>query len=108
MCLQEFPFAWWYKCILLHGRVVDTISGEGIVHCSQWNEDSISEDDMVNVEDLFSDADVRGKLLRINGGVTSDVLSKALGDFKDVLKYAFSNFTATGLVTDEQVCIIGR
>ena len=78
------------------------------MHCSQWNEDSISEEDMANVEDLFIDSDVWGKLLRINGGVTSEVLSKALEDFKDVLKYAFRNFTITGLVTDEQVCIIGR
>jgi hypothetical protein len=33
--MQEFPYAWWYKCIALHSAKISS-KDEG-VHCSEWS-----------------------------------------------------------------------
>jgi hypothetical protein len=32
--MQEFPFAWWYKCIMLHSAKIS--ADNEVMHCSEW------------------------------------------------------------------------
>jgi hypothetical protein len=74
--MQEFPYAWWYKCITLHSAKILS-KGEG-VHCSEWRVDLILEHEVLEQTSIYNEPDVRGMLLRINGGVTSAVLPSCL------------------------------
>lgn len=94
--MLEFPFAWWHKCILLQGRGVSPSSDEPTIHCAHWREDSIPADQMETLSSLYDEADVRGLMLRLEGGVTSEVLSSAVAALEGTLRYAISNFTASG------------
>ena len=97
--MLEFPFAWWHKCVLLQGRQLSTTTtqseGDATVHCRQWKDDTILAEDM-QAEGLYDDQDVRGTLLRVNGGVTSAVMKDAVGRLEEALLHALSNFTVSG------------
>jgi hypothetical protein len=51
---------------------------------------------MLEQTSLYDEEDVRGTLMRINGGVTSGVLKNATEVLKGVLWIAFNRFTRTG------------
>lgn len=38
--MQEVPFAWFHKCMMLHSRTFAT--SEDIIHCREWSIDSIN------------------------------------------------------------------
>ena len=98
--MLEFPFAWWHKCVLLQSRTIS--ASDESIHCGQWNEDSVSEEDMLHVGSLFDEPDVRGMLLRIKGGVTSSVLAQAVANLTQTLKYAMGNFSVTGFKSERE------
>lgn len=100
--MQEFPFAWWYKCILLQSRKIS--AKEETIHCDTWIKNSIPEKDMVNRFGLYSEEkDVRSTLSRVNGGVTSDVLRQAMESLKTTLAVALANFTASGVLNEAEL-----
>ena len=92
--MQEFPFAWWHKCVLLHSRGLE--ASEAVVHCTQWDQESISEKDMVQQHGLYNDEDLVGILKRINGGVTSDVLKGSVETLTQKLIQALGSFSIGG------------
>ena len=92
--MQEFPFAWWHKCVLLRSSTIS--SSEEEIHCSEWVEDSISEKDMLERTSLYDEDDVRATLMRIDGGVTSAVLRNATETLKNILVAALWSFSKTG------------
>lgn len=99
--MLEFPFAWWHKCILLQGRTIATPSsssdgGDSVIHCSQWRQDTIRADQMESLSSLYDEEDVRGLMLRVEGGVTSDVLRDAVSRLDQTLRLALSNFSMSG------------
>lgn len=91
--MLEFPFAWWHKCVLLHGKQLST--SEEVVYCRQWREDAIKADEM-EASGLYDDQDVRGTLLRVDGGVTSAAMKDAVQRLEEALIYALRNFTISG------------
>ena len=99
--MLEFPFAWWHKCVLLQSRTIT--DKDETIHCAEWSEESVSEEDMMNIDGLYSQTDVRGMLKRINGGVTSAGLQSEVDRFTKKLKTALANFSVTGLPGDAQV-----
>jgi hypothetical protein len=96
--MQEFPFAWWHKCILLQGRVLST--REEMIHCSQWAEQSISIEDMLSVEGLYQQGSVLETLLRINGSITSQVVQAAVQNLTATLKQTFTSFSTSGYASE--------
>jgi hypothetical protein len=93
--MLEFPFAWWYKCIILQGRILD--SGQEVVHCSEWQEDIISTSQMESDQSgMYSSEDVRGILMKINGGVTSEAIRQALLQLDSKLQAALLAFSLAG------------
>jgi hypothetical protein len=48
--MQEFPYAWWYKCIALHSAKISS-KDEG-VHCSEWRVNLIKEHEMLEQTSL--------------------------------------------------------
>ncbi len=85
--MQEFPYAWWYKCIALHSAKISS-TGESI-HCSEWRVNPIQEHEMLEQTSIYDEPDVRGTLLLINGGVTSAVLRNVTKGLKGLLFSAF-------------------
>jgi hypothetical protein len=56
----------------------------------------ISEHEMLEQTSLYDEEDVRGTLMRINGGVTSEVLKNATDVLKVILWSTFKIFSKTG------------
>ena len=94
--MLEFPFAWWHKCVLLQGRQLASSSPQEALHCREWKENTISAEDMETMEGIYDEEDVRGVLLRVQGGVTSDVVRTAITQLDEALQFALSNFTVSG------------
>ncbi len=92
--MLEFPFAWWHKCVLLQGRQLT--SQQEVLHCTEWRETNITAEDMESMPGIYDEQDVRGMLRRIDGGVTSRVLSDSIRHLDQSLKYAFDSFAISG------------
>ncbi len=99
--MQEFPFAWWYKCILLQSRKIS--SKDDLMHCDTWIENSIDNTSMVERFGLYSENDVRSTLKQINGGITSVVLSEGVQILADTLADALQNFTTSGFRSEAEM-----
>jgi hypothetical protein len=92
--MQEFPYAWWHKCVMLAGRTIR--SDEESIECVEWRQDTISEADMLSRQGLYDDQDVRSILRRIEGGVTSAAVQQASQALWDGLRAAFAQFSTSG------------
>jgi hypothetical protein len=99
--MQEFPFAWWYKCILLQSRKIS--SKDDSMHCDTWIENSIDNTSMVERFGLYSENDVRSTLKQINGGITSVVLSEGVQILAYTLADALQNFTTLGFRSEAEM-----
>lgn len=92
--MQEFPYAWWHKCVLLRGS---TISDEQeSIECAEWRQSTISASDMQNLHGLYDGEDVRSILRRAEGGVTSASVREASRNLKNRIMTAFASFSASG------------
>lgn len=92
--MQEFPFAWWHKCILLKGGSISSLDES--IHCSQWLEDSIIADEMDSMPGLYDESNIKDVLLRLDGGVTSAVVLDSVLALARRLLTAFSSFEKSG------------
>jgi len=92
--MEEFPFAWWHKCILLQGRSIT--SKDESTHCTQWLEDSI-EADRMGSPGLYDESDVKDVLLRLDGGVTSNVVLDSVLTLAKRLQTALLAFEKSGI-----------
>jgi hypothetical protein len=99
--MQEFPFAWWYKCVLLQSRTIS--ADDKAIHCDTWMENSISEKSMAERFGLYSENDVRSTLKQVNGGITSVVLGQAIASLAETLAEALQNFTTSGFQTEAEM-----
>ncbi len=101
--MQEFPFAWWYKCVLLQSRT--TSSKDEATHCDTWIENSISEKSMAERFGLYSENDVRSTLkhCRVNGGITSVVPGQAVASLAETLAEALQIYTTSDFQTEAEM-----
>ena len=79
---------------LNQGRTLST--KEEAVHCAQWRENAIPADEMEGMQGIFDEREVRSVLLRINGGVTSGVVRRAVEELEGSLRLALSSFALSG------------
>lgn len=94
--MQEFPYAWWHKCVLLSGG--RTIDGEQeSIECTEWRQSTISSADMQNLHGLYDGEDVRSILRRVEGGVTSASMRAAAQQLKERIAATFDNFASSGV-----------
>lgn len=98
--MEEVPFAWWHKCMLLQGRTFASallLSPSGFIQCDEWKTTTISED-FINKTSLFSDSSisVRDVLSRIEGGITTAMVDEAIKQYKIALQAIVRDYIQSG------------
>jgi hypothetical protein len=103
--MTEVPFAWWHKCMALKSRTFAsrmasvTFQGSGtygIIVCEEWKTKRIDEEVMQLDAINYEESDASRKLLRVQGGITSQMVEAVLTLFKKTLTDAVREFVGGG------------
>lgn len=93
--MQEFPYAWWHKCVLLRGQGIQ--NDQESIECVEWRQTNISQADMRSLNGLYDSEDVRSILRRIEGGVTSEAVRAASRELQATIMDAYNKFASSGV-----------
>lgn len=91
--MQEVPFAWWHKCMVLQGRKFSVHAVADVIQCSEWRVDSIHGEDLDFVQ--YDDATFE-KLGRIEAGVSPVQLVEADTLMKWALESSVNSYVQGG------------